>query len=300
MDGFLIVFKPPGWTSHDIVQYVRKKYRIKKVGHLGTLDPGACGVLPLALGKATKLSQYILSQDKTYRFELTLGISTDTLDAQGEIIAESEFTDEHIDQLIQNYQKYVGTIQQVPPMHSAIKQGGKKLYELARKGEQVERPTREVTLYSLNLIDKYNYEQRPRLLFEVECSKGTYIRTLAKDLAELTDCREGYMSFLIRKQTSSFDLNQSTAVNRLPESKSELANKVYSLDFPLNELSAVKLDNKQQINRISNGNFIQTSYTGTEGKLYRVYDCTYENDGIFIGIGKMVSDNTMKPEKILL
>ncbi|ACB85030.1 tRNA pseudouridine(55) synthase TruB [Natranaerobius thermophilus] len=298
MLGFLTVCKTPGYTSHDVVQYLRKNYQVKKVGHLGTLDPGAVGVLPLALGKATRFSQYILSQDKKYRFELTLGEATDTLDAQGKTIEKDEVQNTHIENLKNKYQELIGNINQVPPMYSAIKQKGKKLYELAREGKEVERTPRQVTIHSLNLVDIYEHQGKHRFLFDVHCSKGTYIRTLAEDLAKLSGT-VGYMSFLIRTATGIFNLDDAIFPQELPEQKTDLGIHLFPVDYPLSDIPSLVLKESQQLKRFKNGNFVNTAVIAESGELYRIYEEDSSGDNLFLGLGKITSSNTLKPEKII-
>jgi len=175
--GLLNVHKPSGPTSHDIVAAVRRGTDVKKVGHAGTLDPMASGVLVLCLGPATRLSEYVMESRKTYRARVRFGVETDTYDAEGTVIAENDrpVTQEAVEGALAAFR---GPIEQVPPMYSAIKQGGKKLYELARAGQEVERPARSVTIYQIELLAW----APPDAVLDVMCSPGTYIRSLAHDL----------------------------------------------------------------------------------------------------------------------
>lgn len=184
MDGFLGINKPSGCTSHDVVNQIRRLFHIKKVGHTGTLDPMATGVLVLCLGKYTRLSQYVTASDKKYRAEITLGVETDTQDREGQIIQQSDDVPEGVDALRDIFPSFLGKIEQIPPMHSAVRVGGKRLYELARKGEDVIRPSREVEIFTLDMV----HYQKPILTLDVWCSKGTYIRTLAADLGHRLGC----------------------------------------------------------------------------------------------------------------
>ena len=186
MDGILNVYKPREWTSHDIVAKI-KKITGEKVGHTGTLDPLAQGVLPVLIGKGTLCSKYLVNHNKKYRVELKLGKRTDTLDAEGEVIEEKEVPEElleklNIENIRKNLKKFEGQIEQIPPMYSAIKVKGKKLYEYARKGQNVEIPTRKIMIYSIDLVDILKSENV--IVFDVFCGKGTYIRTLCEDIAK--------------------------------------------------------------------------------------------------------------------
>lgn len=182
MNGVLIVDKEKGKTSFDIIRDIRKKYNMKKVGHTGTLDPLATGVLPILLGEATKLSDYLMDHDKEYLAVLKLGQKTDTADSEGNVIEKKEVPCINIEDVEEVISTFIGEIKQIPPMYSAIKVNGKKLYDLARQGKEVEREPRKVKIYSINNIklDKKNSE----IEFTVNCSKGTYIRTLCEDIAE--------------------------------------------------------------------------------------------------------------------
>lgn len=175
--GFLNVDKPGGMTSHDVVAIVRRGTKTKKVGHAGTLDPMATGVLVICWGKATRLSDYVMAGTKSYTATMTLGVETDTYDADGEVVARNS-TSVSAEDFAAALQPFRGDIQQVPPMYSAIKRGGKKLYELARAGETVERPARAVSIYTLELLT-YDF---PQAHLQVTCSSGTYIRSLAHDI----------------------------------------------------------------------------------------------------------------------
>jgi tRNA pseudouridine55 synthase len=183
-DGVLLVDKPSGMTSHDVVDRVRRQFGFKKVGHCGTLDPAATGLLILVIERATKLQDRLMSDDKAYEGTMLLGVSTDSQDADGEIIAEKPvppLTAEDIEQVLN---KFRGDIQQVPPMVSALKHKGTPLYKLARKGQTVEREPRPVHIYDLRVLGI----ELPRIQFRVACTKGTYVRTLCSDIGDLLGC----------------------------------------------------------------------------------------------------------------
>lgn len=218
MNGFINVLKPPGMTSHDVVYYVRKISGEKRCGHTGTLDPGASGVLPVALGKATRLSRFVTEGNKTYRAEMTLGISTTTQDAFGEVVSINNGSHLGLSQLTEVLQNFTGTISQTPPMSSAIKVQGKKLYELEREGKVVEVPTRIVNIFKINIIDSWDWKMpHPRVLFDVTCSKGTYVRTLCSDIGKALGCG-AYMSFLLRSRVGEFHLENASTLEELKDS----------------------------------------------------------------------------------
>ena len=217
MNGILIVNKPKQYTSHDVVAKV-KKICNEKVGHTGTLDPMATGVLPLLLGKGTKLSKYLINHDKTYIAIIQLGQKTDTLDGEGNIIEEksvnvSVFNKEMIRQTLENLK---GKQVQTPPMYSAIKVNGKKLYEYARKGVEVEVPKREIEIYNIELL---NINEKDKTIeIKVHCSKGTYIRTLCEMIAEKLKTI-GYMKELNRIQVGQFELSQAVTIEDIEKNK---------------------------------------------------------------------------------
>ena len=210
MDGIINVYKEKGYTSHDVVAIVRKLCGRIKCGHTGTLDPDAEGVLPLCLGKATKLSSYVMDGYKRYEARLKLGITTATQDASGEIL-EIKPVSAGLEDIKKAAEGFLGEYMQTPPMYSAIKVKGKKLYELARKGEEIERKKRRVFIYSIDVSD-YNYPDE--CLLDVKCSKGTYIRTLCADIGEVLGCG-GHMASLLRTETSGFLLKESIRLDEL-------------------------------------------------------------------------------------
>jgi tRNA pseudouridine synthase B len=217
MDGILIINKPKQYTSHDVVAKV-KKICGEKVGHTGTLDPMATGVLPLLLGQGTKLSKYLINHDKTYIATIQLGKKTDTLDSEGSILEERIVDGKLLNK--ENVQRVlecqIGKQIQTPPIYSAIKVNGKKLYEYARKGVEVEIPKREIEIYNIELLDIN--EKDKTIEFRVHCSKGTYIRTLCENIAEKLGTI-GYMQELNRVQVGQFNLNQAITVEELEKNK---------------------------------------------------------------------------------
>jgi len=199
MNGFLIIDKPAGITSHDVVASVRRILKQKKVGHTGTLDPFATGVLPVALGEATKIIPYLDESVKEYRATMRLGISTDSQDLTGKIVQQKNEGSITEAQVLEAFAAVTGSISQVPPMFSAVKQGGVPLYKLARLGEEVERTPRQIIIHSLSL----NHFQLPFVTFTVRCSRGTYVRTLANDLGESLGCG-AHLVELRRTRSGSF------------------------------------------------------------------------------------------------
>lgn len=184
MDGIIAVWKPAGWTSHDVVAKVRRLLRMKRIGHSGTLDPMVTGVLPLCLGRATRVVEYLQERPKAYEAVIQLGFSTDTEDMTGTVLEERSGISITEEEVIRVLRSFVGEIDQVPPMFSAVKVDGKRLYELAREGKTVERKSRKVTIHQIELQSLDNSTDKPTFAFSVVCSKGTYIRTLCVDIGK--------------------------------------------------------------------------------------------------------------------
>lgn len=277
MNGIIVVNKPLGKTSHDIVYFMRRLTGIKKIGHTGTLDPMASGVLPICIGSATKAADMLTLSDKRYTAELALGMTTDTQDAEGEVLTECavNLTADEITDAIKSFE---GDIEQVPPMYSAIKKDGKKLYELARKGIEVERKKRAVTIHEINIIniDLENYIVK----IDVLCSKGTYIRTLCEDIGVKLGVG-AYMNTLVRTKTGRFTIEESHTLDQLAKMKEKgtLSDAITQVDALFEEYPKIAL-NEKQTRSITNG--IRMSYSGTEGQSYRLYD----NSGQFLCISK--------------
>lgn len=209
--GIICVNKPAGFTSFDVIAKMRGILKMKRLGHAGTLDPMATGVLPVFAGRAAKACDILPDHDKTYRAGFRLGVSTDTQDSTGEVLSEKDIVVPR-DRLLSSLESFRGSIEQVPPMYSAVSVGGKRLYELAREGRTVERPARTVTVYSLELSD-YDEESRSGTL-EVSCSKGTYIRTLISDIGDALGSG-GMMTSLVRTRACGFSLEDCVTLEQL-------------------------------------------------------------------------------------
>ncbi len=243
LTGILNVLKPPGMTSHDVVNFVRKLYQVKKVGHTGTLDPAAAGVLPVCVGRATKVAQYITGFDKKYRAEITLGITTDTLDGEGEVQRVKDASHITKEMFVQALGNFIGDIEQVPPMASAVKIGGKKLYELKRAGIDVARPARQVKIYDIRHIWSCGWgTNHPRALLDITCSKGTYIRTLCQDIGEHLGVG-AYMSFLLRLKSGPFEISKSWTLEELAQC-SEGQKALMDIDSALQAFPAVTVKDR--------------------------------------------------------
>jgi tRNA pseudouridine55 synthase len=214
MNGLINVLKPPGLTSHDVVATLRRLFVTQKIGHTGTLDPGAAGVLPVCTGQGTRVAEYLIDKKKTYRAELTFGIDTDTHDAGGKVVSRLGSVSLPYERLIDVLDGFAGEIKQVPPMISALQIGGKRLYQLARQGKVVERKPRRITIYDLIPVRFDNTDLYPRLLLDVTCSKGTYIRSLAADIGKKLGCG-AYISFLIRTASGRFTIEDSYTLEQI-------------------------------------------------------------------------------------
>ena len=300
MDGIIIINKPKGCTSHDIV-YKIKKMLNEKVGHTGTLDPMAEGVLPILVGKGTLASKYLINHDKKYIVELQLGTKTDTADSEGKIIEQQPvnkemLTAENIKKILQNF---IGKQEQIPPIYSAIKINGKKLYEYARKGQKVELKPRQIEIYDIKLID-YSVEEE-QIKFEVFCGKGTYIRSLCEDIATKFETA-GYMKSLKRIQVGDFKIEDSITIEELNDimqknitlnneiQNNKVEEKIITLEKIFEKLQSIKLDNRK-LSLFLNG--VMLTQNSNEG-VYKIYN---QNDE-FIGTGT-IKDNLLKRDIIL-
>lgn len=280
-NGILNVYKPKGFTSRDIVNIVRKIYKTKKVGHTGTLDPNATGVLPIAIGSATKLVDYIQTMGKSYIGEMALGINTDTLDIWGKSIESKEISLDK-NKFFEVIKKYDNKkIMQLPPMYSALKKDGKRLYEYARAGIEVEREEREVEIYSLIILNFYENKIR----FEVSCSKGTYIRTLFNDIASDTN-NLSYMSSLCRNKYGMFKIEDSYSLERLKTFNEDELQKTLTKIEDIFQYERIDFD-KKYFKHISNG--LRKTFDIDREGIFKIY-C----NNIFIGIGELISAEDKK------
>lgn len=289
MDGIIIINKPKKYTSHDIVRKV-KKILNQKVGHTGTLDPNATGVLPLLIGKGTELSKYLINHNKTYEAVLQLGEKRDTGDCEGNILDSKPVQIECLDKAkIQNiFQSLIGKQQQIPPIYSAIKINGKKLYEYARKGEKVEIQPREIEIYSLEIIN-INIEKK-QIEFRVKCSKGTYIRTLCENIAEKLQTL-GYMKELKRTQVGEFELKDAITIEELENlvNKNEDNKNFITIENYFKNAPSITLDEKR-MKLFLNG--VKLTFNTDDG-IYKIY---YNKS--FVGTG-IVNSKLLKRDIII-
>lgn len=291
MDGIINIYKPKEWTSHDIVAKI-KRITGEKVGHTGTLDPLAQGVLPILIGKGTQCSKYLVNHDKKYRVELKLGKRTETLDAEGKIIEEKEIPQNMLEQsnksnIEKTLKTFEGEIEQKPPIYSAIKVKGKKLYEYARKGQEVEIPTRKITIYSIEL--KQIKKEENIIIFDVSCSKGTYIRTLCEDIAKKLNTI-GYMQNLLRIQVGEFNIKDSITLRM--ENKTDLENiekNIITIEKIFSKYPKVNIE-QSKIKYFLNGVKITQNL---EDGIYRIY-----TNNKFIGTGT-IKEKLLKRDIII-
>ncbi|HOQ16501.1 MAG: tRNA pseudouridine(55) synthase TruB [Epulopiscium sp.] len=297
MNGVINIYKEKGYTSHDAVADVRKILKQKRIGHTGTLDPEAEGVLPVCIGKATKAVEYLMDFRKTYQATLEFGIITSTQDYTGEILSQKkvDFDEEKIKEAVFSF---LGEYEQIPPMYSAIKVNGKRLYQLAREGKTVERKARKVYIYHIDIL---SFLPPNQIKIEVECSKGTYIRTLCEDIGNKLGFG-AYMKDLIRTKVGIFEIENSIKINELRR-QVELGNIdkiLIKTDDLFYQYNAVKIQYSGE-KYLKNGNKIHYSYVEQLtndikiGDIVRVY--SYKDE--FIGLYEIRS-NYLKPLKLFL
>ena len=291
MNGVLNIFKPKGMSSFDAVRVVKKVAGTGKVGHTGTLDPEATGVLPICIGRATKIIDYIMDSEKVYEVTLKLGIRTTTYDLEGEVLEERDPSHLTEEEILNSINSFKGEYSQIPPMYSALKQNGVRLYELARKGIEVERKGRLVNIYNLEDIKINN----PYISMKVTCSKGTYIRSLCYDIGEKLGVF-ATMTQLNRAKTSVFSQEKSNNINEL--TKENINDYILSMEEALEKYDKIVVNKKYVkllVNgvRVADGRFTKDKVINN--KLYRVYD----DENNFIGLGER-NDAGFKIEKLLI
>ena len=304
MDGIINIYKEKGFTSHDVVAKLRGICGQKKIGHTGTLDPDAVGVLPVCLGKATRVAELLTEKDKEYEAVLRLGVKTDTLDISGEVLKERPVTVSE-EEIREAAKTFVGTIRQVPPMYSALKVNGKKLYELARAGKEVEREAREVTIHALEILSV----SLPLVTLRVHCSRGTYIRSLCDDLGERLGCG-GCMESLIRTRSGVFSLSDAVPLSEVQRRKEE--GTIEELLIPVDVLFAGCKAYRcpEDLDKIlKNGNplpfkaleaFTGAACAGLEGQIQNVSKDLvriYDYEGQFAGLYQ-IDEGMARPEKV--
>lgn len=287
LSGLLNLDKPVGPTSFDIVHRLRRLTGVRKIGHAGTLDPLASGVLPICIGRAVRLSEYLMGETKVYRAEITFGIRTATDDGEGEVVSRQDVALDRpgLEVLLP---EFAGDISQVPPQYAAIKVAGKPMYELARRGQAVDAAPRAVHIERLTLLDW----QMPRAVLEVECGKGTYIRALARDLGERAGCG-AFLSGLIRTRCGVFEIGHAVALDTL-ERTADWRTHLLPMEFGLSAWPRVDLDGDQSA-RILNGLTIDAGSPTPDSALVRAH----APDGAFLAILRVDSaSGILRPEKV--
>lgn len=274
MNGILNVFKPTGMTSFDVVRIIKKITHVKKVGHAGTLDPEASGVLPVCIGKATKAIDYIMGDFKIYETQLKLGVTTDTYDREGKILSEREVNCGK-DEIIQAINSFIGEIKQVPPMYSALKVNGKKLYELARAGIEIEREARAITIYDIDISSI----EIPYVKFRVKCAKGTYIRSLCYDIGELLKCG-GMMWNLQRTATGQFNIEDAINIQDLNEEN--IDDHIMPIESIFKSNTKITIEDRF-VKFLLNGVVVKDKTLSSKFETEKIYSI-YNNENAFIGI----------------
>jgi tRNA pseudouridine55 synthase len=310
VEGVLPIWKPVNYTSHDVVAKARRILGLKRIGHTGTLDPMVTGVLPLCLGKATRLVEYIQELPKEYEAKLIVGYATDTEDATGQVIERADNVSLELAEVERVIHSFVGAIEQVPPMYSAVKVDGKRLYELARNGETVERKSRQVHIHAIHIISSNLNKTEPEIVIRVQCSKGTYIRTLCADIGRAL----GYpavMAELVRTGTGGMTREQCVTLEELEEAKRQGEAALKALIVPsdsaisfipevhVNESMAVSAlqGKKLYLAKEINKELPERQLPDGMSALMRVYSPA----GAFLGLFRLQEDGlTLIPEKVFV
>lgn len=287
--GILLLDKRIGVSSNRALQEIKRLFNANKAGHTGSLDPLATGLLPLCFGEATKISSLMLDDDKRYQVDVKLGVNTDTGDSEGQVIAEKPVPILSVEAIESCLQKFTGDIDQIPPMYSALKHKGRKLYELAREGKVIERKARRITIFELNLLKTTS----DTLTLDVLCSKGTYIRSLAEDIGNELGCG-GTVIQLRRTQAGIFKIENALTIEQLQEMDlDQLKNQLINVDKPLNNIPAILLSDVQTV-LIRQGQQLQLDkkIESVLGQV-RMY-----NEQAFLGLGEILLDGKLVPKRI--
>ena len=310
MDGILVINKPSGMTSHDVVAQLRRILKEKKIGHTGTLDPDATGVLTVCIGKATKIIQFLDDNKKVYEGTITFGIETETMDASGRVTRISDSSKVEPDSVKRIFDSFVGVILQIPPMVSAIKVKGERLYKLARQGKTVEREPRKINIHGFELIKFYS-ERVPevdpdkvfsRADFRVSCSKGTYVRVLASDVGEKLGCG-AHLSRLIRTRSGGFTLESSIGLDEIKAEPDKASSVALSIDDALSFMPAIFTSDSGKRRFLNGVRIDESDVLDHEGE-YQIdaFMRVYDQNRIFLGISRVVTDTQVtnyKPVKVL-
>jgi tRNA pseudouridine55 synthase len=293
ISGILLLDKPIGMTSNAALQKVKRLYQASKAGHTGSLDPLASGLLPLCLGEATKLSSFLLDADKIYEGVCKLGVKTSTADAEGEVVATRPVPSLSEAQLCTVLEKFIGDIEQIPPMHSAIKMQGQPLYKLAHQGIEVERQPRQVTIHSLRLT-RFEGDE---FAFELHCSKGTYVRTLVEDIGEVLGCG-AHLSALRRTGVGPFELGRASSLAQLEQTAAEtglggLDRLLIPMELALQQWPAIHLSENSTF-YVRQGQAVQVAQAPTSGWVR-----LFASNDHFLGVGQILEDGRVAPRRLV-
>ena len=289
MDGIVNVMKPAGMTSHDVVARLRRVYHTKKVGHTGTLDPDAVGVLPVCVGQATRLVEYFTEKDKTYKVIMQFGTETSTQDASGEVTVTTELPSLSKAEFVALTEQFIGEIQQIPPMYSAIKKDGQPLYKLARQGVEVEVEPRPVVIHGIKVL-MYNKESA---MLEVHCGKGTYIRTLCQDLGRACGS-SAHMTYLMRLSSGMFTIADAVPLARLEQSDTP-EQFLQDMNTCLGEMPSVVAVDAKMTERIVNG--LSQKASGAELLPEGTVCRAVTEQGTLLAIGTVINQ-AFQPNKV--
>ena len=293
LNGILLLDKPLDYSSNEALQQIKRMYNAQKAGHTGSLDPRATGLLPICFGEATKISAFLLNSDKSYYTECQLGIKTETGDTEGEIIEKRDVPDFTYEQVNDVVQSFVGEIQQLPPMYSALKKDGVPLYKLAREGIEIERELRDITVFAMEDV-KFEGD---KLSFLVKCSKGTYIRTLAEDIGEKLGCG-AHVTSLRRGDVGVFRLENAVSFDTITELRDEKAFSamdefIMPMEQALSEWPGLELTNDAAF-YLRQGQPVLVPKAPTDGWVR-----LFEKQGDFIGVGQIQDDGLVAPRKMV-
>ncbi len=292
VDGVLLLDKPAGMSSNQALQAVKRLYNARKAGHTGSLDPLATGLLVICLGEATKVSAYLLEADKRYRTTCRLGVKTTTADAEGEVVERRAVENYSVASIERVLTKFRGRIDQIPPMYSAVKHQGRRLYELARNGMEVARATRAVTIHELTMVDRSEAE----MTLDMRCSKGTYVRTLVEDIGEALGCG-AHVTVLRRLSVTPYDHPDMISLDHLSELAAQefsaLSRYLLPIDSALSAWPALSVNDASAF-YLKSGHPVQIPGAPTSGKT-RLYD----NRRVFFGLGRVLDDGRIAPERTL-
>jgi tRNA pseudouridine55 synthase len=294
LDGIFNINKPAGRTSFGVVAAIKRLTHERRAGHAGTLDPDATGVLPICLGQGTRIVEFLMDTRKTYRAEVELGKATDTYDGSGKVTYQGDTSGIDISKVEQALARFRGNIEQIPPMYSAIKHRGQPLYRLARAGIAIQRKSRKVTIYRLDLISW----QMPLVTLEIECSKGTYIRSLAHDLGEALGCG-AYLKNLTRTRYGIFDIEHAVSLTQLEEAckKGDWQQYLYPIDSVLENIKTIEVDEGGEA-AIKTGSFLKNVPSDNDEEKYRR---AYSKDGRFLAILTHDKDiGAWRPKKVFI